>query len=154
MSELLDELNLFLQAQWQELLFSILIFSSSATFLFLINKYLGSRKSDEVGMKILEEFETQSLIRIKNPGNLRVLSEVIPAKKNLMVKFGRFSKPEFDYAIYLLKQLAADRGNVIVKLDEGLFLLRSKGEEFAFNSYSAKQNVPIIDFNGDEISAN
>jgi len=153
-SELLDDLTQFLQFRWQELSFSILIFASSSITLFLLTRYLGARNSDEIGMKILEEFENQSLIRIKNPGNLRVLYEVIPANKNLVIKFGRFSKPEFDYAISLLKQLAARRGNVIIKLDIGLFLLRPQGEEFASYSDSARGNMPILDFSGEEVSAN
>lgn len=154
MREILDELTEFLQSRWQELSFSLLIFSSSVITVSLLNRYLSARKSDEIGLKILEEFETQSLIRIKNPGNLRVLSDVIPANKNLLIKFGRFSKPEFDFSILLLKQLAAKRGHVIIKLDTGLYLLRPKGEEFALHSQSEKGYVPILDFNGEEISAN
>jgi hypothetical protein len=102
------------------------------------------------GLKILENYQNQALIRISHPGNILALSKTLPQSKTLLIRFQSLKPKELKFSIQLLKQVAAKRGVAIIKIDELLFLVEGMSDNFI--PIEDLSQVKVIDFEGLEVS--
>jgi flagellar biogenesis protein FliO len=101
------------------------------------------------GLKILENYQSQALIRITSPGNILALPKMFPQTKSLLLRMQFHESKELEFSIQLLKQVAASRGVAIVKVDEYLFLV--EGTKDKVNPFEDLSKVKVIDFEGLEV---
>lgn len=122
------------------------------TYLVIRSK-LNSKKPDAIGMHFLEELPAQTLVKIRNPGNIRELYRRLPAKQNVLIRFGKMNLQERKYATSLLKEFGKVRAIPVIQVDQGLFLVR--GAQKVEND-DALENLGarIVDFQGKEVTLN
>ena len=118
-----------------------------------IRSKLNGKKPDATGMRILEELPAQTLVKIRNPGNIREIYRRLPAKQNVLIRFGKMKLQELEYAISLLKEFGQIRGVPVVEVDQGLFLVR--GAQKRENNLALENpGARIVDFQGKEVVPN
>jgi hypothetical protein len=102
------------------------------------------------GLKILEDHQNQALIRVTSPRNILALPKLFPEAKSLLIGLQVLKPEELKFSIHLLKQVAANRGVAIIKVDERLFLV--EGVRDKFTAIKDPSKVKVIDFEGLEVS--
>lgn len=118
-----------------------------------IRSKINGKRPDATGMRILEELPAQTLVKIRNPGNIREIYRRLPAKQNILIRFGKMKLQELEYAILLLKQFGQIRGVPVVEVDQGLFLVR--GAQNGENNLALENpGARIVDFQGKEVAPN
>lgn len=143
----------FLTPMREELAISFLTFSFSILTYLIVKRKINKKTPDQIGMRVIEELAGQTLIKVRNPGNLREISRIMPSSQNVLIRFARMESKEFEYAIELLKELGQMRGVPIVKVDQGLFLLRG-AQDTNSSSDSKYLEARIVDFQGREVAPN
>lgn len=124
-----------------------------ALIYLVIRNRLNSKSPDAIGMRILEELPAQTLVKIRNPGNIREIYRRLPAKQNVLIRFGKMKLQELEYAISLLKEFGQIRGVPVVEVDQGLFLVR--GAQKRENNLALENpGARIVDFQGKEVVPN
>lgn len=132
-----------------ELALSAIAFLFALAFERFLTLRARQKRPDLIGLKVVEDIPGQLLVRITNPGNVRAILPMVAPAKNVLVNTSRLDEVELEYALQLLRELGGKLGTTVVKLDEGLFLLKraSKGE----NSEGLSASVPIFDLEGNEV---
>jgi hypothetical protein len=137
----------------EELTLFAAVFLVSILIYCLVVRGLNRKQPDEIGMRIVEEFGGQTLVSIRNPGNIRTISKKIQIAQNVMIRFAKMGSSEFDYAVSLLKELGEMRGVPVIKVDEGLFLVRGAAANRAILKRGTNW-AQIVDFQGDGVPPN
>lgn len=145
LERLAEMLSDFFTSRSQVLTFALILFFIGFLFSVGLKRFLGSLNIDSIGFKILEDQGANLLVRIRHPGNLRYLDRELNVNKNIILKFSKMKKFEFDYAIFLLKSLAYSRRATAYKIEKNLFIMKPQG-------YAEKENgkspPDILDFEG------
>lgn len=137
----------------EELIVFMSTFLISMLIFYLVDKKLRDKHPDEIGMRFVEDLEGQILVRVRNPGNIRAITRMIPMAQNVMISFARMDSSEFDYAISLLKKFGEMRGVPIIKVEKGLYLVRGAPVSTT-NLANGAIGAQIVDFQGNEVSPN
>lgn len=149
--ELLVRLLNFLLSLGEEIAVVFVGLLVPALIYLVIRNRLNSKSPDAIGMRILEELPAQTLVKIRNPGNIREIYRRLPAEQNVLIRFGKIKLQEREYAISLLKEFGQIRGVPVVEVDQGLFLVRGvqkRENDVALGNSGAR----IVDFQGKEVA--
>lgn len=120
-------------------------------FIYLIWRFKFLKlDSDLVGLKVVEEHKNQILIEVRNPGNIRVLSEKFPPSKSLLIRLRGLESTEFDFTAQQLRRFAGSRGRHVIKVDDFLYLIEGIEDQQA--SKQEYEKVKFVDFEGHEVT--
>lgn len=151
--EFSDRLLNFLLSIREEIAVLIIGLLVPTLIYFVIRSKLNSKNPDAIGMRFLEELPAQTLVKIRNPGNIREIYRRIPFRQNVLIRFGKMNLQELKYATFLLKEFGKIRGVPVIEVDQGLFLVRGAQK---VENYNALENsgARIVDFQGKEVIPN
>lgn len=120
-------------------------------FIYLIWRFKFLKlDSDLVGLKVVEEHKNQILVEVRNPGNIRVLSEKFPPSKSLLIRLRGLKSTKFDFTAQQLRRFAGSRGRQVIKVDDFLYLI--EGIEDQQGLKQEYEKVKFVDFEGHEVS--